>query len=50
MPDEYRDLLPLPWSEIEAALSRGETVQRQGTVRQRNVVVLAAPDLERLER
>lgn len=47
-PQEYWDLLPLPWPEIEAALSRGETVQRQGTARQRKVVLLAAPSGEKL--
>ena len=43
VPAEYKELLPVPWPEIEAALKRGETVERSGMARQRRIVLLAAP-------
>jgi hypothetical protein len=43
IPEKHRDLLPMPWTEIEAALKRGETVERAGKARERNIVLLAAP-------
>jgi hypothetical protein len=43
IPVEYQDLLPLPWAELEAALKKGETVERAGTARGRAIVLLAAP-------
>ncbi len=49
MPAEYRDLLPMPWDRIEAALKKGETVERTGTARDRAIVLLAAPTEWRLK-
>ena len=43
IPEEYQDLLPLPWHQIEAALDKGETVERAGKARERKIVLLAAP-------
>jgi hypothetical protein len=43
VPEEYQDLLPMPWSQIEAALQRGETLEIVGEARQRRIVLLAAP-------
>lgn len=43
IPEEYQDLLPIPWAEIEALLKKGKTVQRSGKARERNIVLLAAP-------
>lgn len=50
IPEEYQDLLPMPWAKIEAALKKGETVQRSGKARERNVVLLAAPTESELNR
>ena len=43
VPAEYKDLLPMPWPEIEAALKKGETVKHSASARQRRIVLLAAP-------
>jgi len=43
IPQGYEDLLPRPWSEIEAALEQGKTVELAGKARQINVILLAAP-------
>jgi hypothetical protein len=43
IPEEYQDLLPMSWDQIEAALDKGETVERAGKARERNIVLLAAP-------
>jgi hypothetical protein len=43
IPEEYQDLLPMPWTQIEAALDKGETVERTGKARKRKIVLLAAP-------
>ena len=40
--EEYQDLLPMPWHQIEAALEKGETVERAGKARKRAIVLLAA--------
>jgi hypothetical protein len=48
VPPSYADLLPKPWTEIEAALSRGEDVELEGRARGMNVLVLAAPSTARL--
>ncbi len=48
-PPEYRDLLPLPWSEIESRVREGQTVEAQGQARDLTVIVLAAPTSGRLE-
>jgi hypothetical protein len=48
IPDAYRDLLPMPWDQIEAKLQKGETVQRSGKSRNREIVLLAAPTEQQL--
>jgi beta-lactamase regulating signal transducer with metallopeptidase domain len=48
IPTEYEDLLPKPWSEIEAALEQGKTVELKGKARELNVILLAAPTNEQL--
>jgi predicted metalloprotease with PDZ domain/beta-lactamase regulating signal transducer with metallopeptidase domain len=50
LPAKYEDLLPRSWSEIEAALHRGETVELAGRARGLEVVVLAAPTVDGLSR
>ena len=50
MPEEYQDLLPMPWARIEAALKKGETVQRVGKSRERKIVLLAAPTESQLNK
>ena len=49
VPDGDKDPLPKPWSEIEAALKKGESVQLEGEWRKMRTVVLAAPTKETLE-
>jgi hypothetical protein len=49
IPQEYQDLLPMPWAQIEAALKKGETVERAGKARGREIVLLAAPTEEKLQ-
>jgi hypothetical protein len=48
IPKGYEDLLPKPWSEIEAVLKRGETVELAGKARNMNIILLAAPQREQL--
>jgi transglutaminase-like putative cysteine protease len=43
IPQGYEDLLPRPWSEIEADLEQGKTVEVAGKARQMNIILLAAP-------
>ncbi|MGD8499952.1 MAG: redoxin domain-containing protein [Phycisphaerales bacterium] len=49
IPDGYEDLLPKPWSEIEASLKQGKTVELGGKARNMNVILLAAPKRAQLE-
>jgi hypothetical protein len=48
VPAQYQDLLPLPWSEIESRLGKGEQIEAQGMARGLNVVLLAGPTLAQL--
>ena len=48
IPEGYEDLLPKPWSEIEAVLKRGETVELAGRARDMNIILLAAPQREQI--
>ena len=50
VPAGCEDLLPLPWSEIEAKLKNGETVELQGSARSLKTVLLAAPTSAALAR
>jgi len=43
VPVRYEDLLPRPWSEIEAALRQGQTVELAGKAREMKIILLAAP-------
>lgn len=49
VPAPYRDLLPRPMPEIEAALARDETLEVEGTARGFRVILLAAPTEEKLK-
>ncbi|GEM_PF-2560461 len=49
IPPQYADLLPLPWPEIEGRIKKGELVEAQGSARNLNVLLLAAPTLEQLD-
>ena len=44
VPEEFADLLPQPWTEIEAALRLDRSVELSGSARGCHVLVLAAPD------
>lgn len=48
VPKEYSDLLPLPWTEVETRLKRGETVFERGKAREMTVFLLAAPTTDGL--
>ena len=50
IPEKYQYLLPLPWAQIDAAITKGETVECQGTSQGRTIVLLAAPTESRLNR
>jgi hypothetical protein len=49
IPDGYEDLLPKPWTEIEATLKRRETVELEGKARDMNIILLASPQREQLK-
>ncbi len=49
MPKGYKDILPKPWSEIEAGLKEGKNVELKGKARGMNVILLAAPKREQLK-
>jgi hypothetical protein len=48
VPEEFSDLMPLSWAEIESLLKQGHTVFRQGKARDMNVFLLATPTAESL--
>jgi len=48
IPSEYEDLLPLEWPDIEGRLKQGKTLELQGTARDLNVILLAAPTEKKL--
>jgi beta-lactamase regulating signal transducer with metallopeptidase domain len=50
IPAEYEDLLPRPWGEIEADLKQGRPVELLGKAREMNVILVAAPNMEQLEK
>jgi len=49
IPDDYEDLLPKPWPEIEADLQKGNTVELKGKARDSNIILLAAPKRQQLK-
>jgi hypothetical protein len=49
IPESYEDLLPKPWTEIEADLQKGSTVELKGKARDSNIILLAAPKREQLK-
>lgn len=50
IPNGYEDLLPKPWSEIEADLQQGKTVEINGEARDLNIILLAAPKRTQLQK
>jgi len=50
VPEEFSDLMPLPWSETDNLLKRNQTVFRQGKARNMNVFLLATPTDESLRK
>ncbi len=50
IPQDYEDLLPKPWSEIEADLKQGKTVELKGKARDLNIILLAAPKRAQLKK
>jgi hypothetical protein len=50
IPKGYEDLLPKPWSEIEANLEQGKTCELKGQARDLNIILLAAPKRQQLRR
>jgi len=46
VPEEFSDVLLLPWSEIESRLKQGQTVFKHGEARGMNVFLLATPTAE----
>jgi len=50
IPAEYIDLLPVTWSAIELALKQGKTLELKNEAREMNIIVLAAPNRNRLSR
>lgn len=49
IPAAYRDLLPKSMAEIEAALTRGESIEAEGTARGLHIILLAAPTMDALK-
>ena len=49
IPQTYEDVLPKPWSEIEAALEKSQSVELMGTARGFKIIVFAAPEREQLQ-
>lgn len=49
IPAGYEDLLPQPWPEIEAQLKQGRTVELGTKVRDKSIILLAAPTAEGLK-
>ncbi|UCC99210.1 MAG: hypothetical protein JSW66_04850, partial [Phycisphaerales bacterium] len=48
VPEQYLDLLPIPWAQIKSHVNRGEVVEIKGKARGLEIIVLAASELERL--
>jgi len=49
IPEDYEDLLPKPWSEIDADLQEGNTVELKGKARDSNIILLVAPKRQQLQ-
>jgi predicted metalloprotease with PDZ domain len=49
IPEGYEDLLPKPWTEIEADLQKGNTIELEGKARDSNIILLATPKREQLK-
>jgi hypothetical protein len=48
VPDDFRDLMPLLWSEVESKLKQGQTVLQRGKARNMNVLLVATPTRTKL--
>jgi hypothetical protein len=49
IPEDYEDLLPKPWPEIEADLQKGNIVELKSEARDSNIILLAAPKRQQLK-
>ena len=49
MPEEFKDLLPRPWAEIESSLKEGKVVTLEGKAREMRTILIAAPTERELE-
>lgn len=49
VPEEFADLMPVPWSELEPQLKANQTVFRQKQARGMTVFLLAAPTIKELK-
>jgi len=49
VPEDYEDLLPEPWPEIESELQEGNTVELEGKARDSHIILLAAPKRQQLQ-
>ena len=49
VPEDFHDLLPGPWVDVEARLKDGKEVFLKYTAREMNIVLLAAPTVKQLE-
>ena len=49
VPEQYHYLLPKPWKEIEQSLQAGQVVELSHKYEDFNVVLLAAPDTQKLQ-
>ena len=48
IPAEYEDLLPVTWSAFDSALKLGKSLELKSEARETNIIVLAAPNRNRL--
>jgi hypothetical protein len=46
LPQEFSDLMPLPWPEIEGLLKKGQIVFKQGKAREMDVFLVATPTIQ----
>jgi hypothetical protein len=49
IPEDYEDLLPKPWPEIEADLQKGNILELKSEARDSNIILLAAPKRQQLK-
>jgi hypothetical protein len=49
VPDEFKDILPEPWPDIEARIKNGQDVFLKGHARDMNIILFASPTVNGLE-